>query len=366
MAARFYRFLAYKFSSTPRFCKRLINMKKIHLVIPDLFLPQQLAEYACKDLYLPALEKLLARANMQWLMAGSLESWLCGQFGLHEQAIAPLTLKAEGFDVQGAYYLRADPVAISMSRDEMVLQAVVALNEDEAQQLCKLLNEHFAADGMQFHAPHPQRWYLQLDAVPAMSTYLLPEVVGADMHAHLPYGEEALHWHGVLNEIQMLFFEHAVNLAREQRGEPLVSGVWLWGGGTLPEKILQPFSCVAGDSELAFAFAQAADIAVMQNYDLKQQSWQAQGDNLLLVYEDLRVALQAADIVRWRATVHHIDENIIAPLLAALHAGEIAQITLDVPNDSTSRRFSATRTSMWKFWHLSRPLLKYAYVRDIA
>ena len=79
-------------------------MKKVHLVIPDLFLPQQLAEYACKDLHLPALEKLLARSNIESLNTDSLESWLCLQFGLDEQAIAPLTLKAEGFDIKDAYY----------------------------------------------------------------------------------------------------------------------------------------------------------------------------------------------------------------------------------------------------------------------
>jgi hypothetical protein len=339
-------------------------MKKVHLVIPDLFLPQQLAEYASKDLHLPALEKLLARSSIESLNTDSLESWLCQQFGLAEQAIAPLTLKAEGYDVKDAYYLRADPVTISMQRDEMVLHAAVALNDEESQHLCKQLNMHFAADGMQFLAPHPQRWYLQLDKAPAISTYPLPEVVGTDMHKHLPYGAQALHWHGVLNEIQMLFFEHAVNLAREQRGEPLVSGVWLWGGGILPAKILQPFSCVAGDSELAHAFAQAAGIRVVKDFELGTMAWRDQGADLLLVSESLRAALQAADIGRWRNAVQHIDKNVIAPLLTALQAGKIEQITLDVLSADASRRFSVTRAAIWKIWRFPKPLLEYALERD--
>ena len=36
-------------------------MKSVHLVIPDLFLPHDIAAEACADLSLPALEKLLAR-----------------------------------------------------------------------------------------------------------------------------------------------------------------------------------------------------------------------------------------------------------------------------------------------------------------
>ena len=44
-------------------------MKKVHVVIPELFLPQQLAAYASADLGLPALEKLLARAQVTPLRA---------------------------------------------------------------------------------------------------------------------------------------------------------------------------------------------------------------------------------------------------------------------------------------------------------
>ena len=71
-------------------------MKNIHLVIPDLFLPQQLANYACGDVPLPALEKLLARADDSPLNTDTLESWLCRHFAVEGMAIAPLTLAASG------------------------------------------------------------------------------------------------------------------------------------------------------------------------------------------------------------------------------------------------------------------------------
>jgi len=43
-----------------------------------------------------------------------------------------------------------------------------------------------------------------------------------------PKGVEALHWHQLFNEIQMLLFSHPVNEAREVRGELPVNSVWLW------------------------------------------------------------------------------------------------------------------------------------------
>ncbi len=231
-------------------------MKKIHIVIPDLFLPEQLAAYACADLRVPSLERLLTRGRQEPLAIDSLESWLCGKFGVEGMAVAPLTLLADGVQPGDAYWLRADPVAISMQREQTILQADIAVSENEAAQLCASLNAHFAADGLCFAAPHPQRWYLQLEQTPALETHSLSQVVGENMHAHLPQGKDALRWHSVFNEIQMLFYEHEVNQAREQRGEHPVSSVWLWGGGRQQADLLKPYARVLGDSELARAFAQ--------------------------------------------------------------------------------------------------------------
>ncbi len=335
-------------------------MKNVHIVIPDLFLPQQLASYASKDLRLPALEKLLMRSQAMPLDIDTLESWLCQQFGVENMAIAPITLQADGMQPTESYYLRADPVGISMQRDQVILQADLALSAQEATQLCASLNTHFAIDGLHFLAPHPQRWYLQLDHIPVLETHPLPQVVGADMHAHFPYGVDALRWHGVLNEIQMLFYEHEVNLAREQRGVSAVSGVWLWGGGKLPEKILRPYTNVAGDSELASAFAKAAGMSVLTHTATMPEGWAALEGDLLLVCEGLRSALQSADIGTWRTVVQQFEKNIATPLLAALAAGQIEQITLDVLSEGASRRFELPRTSLWKFWRRSRPLMHYA------
>lgn len=333
-------------------------MKNVHIAIPDLFLPQQLAAYASADLRLPALEKMLVRARVCPLQTDTLEAWLCERFGVDDLAIAPLTLQADGVQPECAYWLRADPVGIAMQRDEMVLQADIALTADEATKLCESLNAHFAGDGLRFVAPHPQRWYLRLDSVPDMATCPLPQVAGANMHAHLPWGADALRWHGVLNEIQMLFYGNAVNQAREQRGERPVSGVWLWGGGKPARELLRPFAAIAGDGELASAFAQAAGIPVVQGA-AQLVSYAGNGD-CLLVWESLRAALHSADIGNWRAALQQFETEYAAPLLAALAAGEIGQITLEVLSEGASRRFVVTRPALWKIWRRPRPLLHYA------
>jgi hypothetical protein len=335
-------------------------MRSVHLVIHDLFLPQQVAAEACAGLALPALETLLARAQPAPLPEESLEAWLCGAFGVADQAIAPVTLRADGLELGASCWLRADPVHLRLQRDQLILQAGVPLTADEAAQLCDSLNAHFVADGLCFFAPHPQRWYLQLDAAPNMSTQPLAQVAGRNVHAHLPQGADALRWHGVFNEIQMLLFEHAVNQAREARGELPINSVWLWGGGQAVGELVRPYARVCGDSDLAAAFAQAAGIPCNTLPDDAAQCIAGDDGDVLIVWEGLRRALQQGDLHAWREGLQRFEQCCALPLLDALRAGRIARLTLDSPQAGASRRFELTRGAAWKLWRRPQPLARYA------
>ena len=339
---------------------RLATMSNLHLVIPDLFLPQPVATEACAGLALSALETLLARAQPDPLSAESLETWLCEAFGVADQAVAPVTMLADGLEPGGCYWLRADPVHLCFQRDQLILQPDVPLTADEAAQFCFSLNEHFGAAGLRFFAPHPQRWYLQLSVVPNMSTRSLAQVAGKDVHAHLPHGADALHWHGVFNEIQMLLFEHAVNQAREARGELPINSVWLWGGGRAVGELARPFTRVVGDSDLASAFAYAASIPYDPFSDDAMQCVAGNDGEVLIVWEGLRRALQQGDLHVWREELQRFEQGCATPLLGALRAGRVARLTLDIPQAGAARRFVLTRGAAWKLWRHPKPLAHYA------
>ena len=334
-------------------------MRNIHLVIPDLFLPHEVAAEACAGLKLPALGKLLARAEPAPLPEESLEVWLCAAFGVADQAVAAVTLRADGMEPGAAYWLRADPVHLRLQRDQLILHPGVCLDADEAAQLCASLNAHFAADGLRFFAPHPQRWYLQLDAAPDMTTHLLSQVAGKNIHAYLPQGQDALRWHGVFNEIQMLLFEHAVNQAREACGKLPINSVWPWGGGRVAGQLAQPFAKMYGDSDLAGAFAQAAGIPCEPLPDDVARCAEGDDGDVLIVWEGLRRALQQGDLHAWRDELQRLERCCAAPLLDALHAGRIAQLTLDALQAGASRRFILARSAAWKLWRRPKPLACY-------
>src|SRR5689334_6212755 len=192
------------------------------LLIPHLIWPRSAHDDVARDLALPALATLLARANLERHAALSPEAWLCQAFEVerqHDWPLAPLTLAVDGGEPADVYTLRADPVHIRVSREglHLVDNALFDVGAGEAEALVAVLNGHFAADGMRFEAPHPKRWYVKLAQTPALSTRSISEVAGADVQHCLPTGADALKWHRLFNEAQMVLHEHPVNSAREAR-----------------------------------------------------------------------------------------------------------------------------------------------------
>ena len=331
-------------------------MKQVHIVIPDLFLPQSLAKDVGASLSVPALEKILARGKAQALSIHSLEAWLCDAFAVPDAAVAPVSLLADGLSPEAAYWLRADPVHLSLNRDQIILQTNITPSLEEAQQICADLNQHFSDSGMRFFAPHPQRWYLRLENDPGLATHSVYQVEGRNSRFYLPQGEAGLHWNGVLNEVQMLLYRHPSYDAQEVRGVLPVNSIWLWGGGRATV-LSKPFARLYGDSELANLFAQAAQIP-HESIPAEKKEWA----NSLTVWEGLSVALRRGDFYAWRESVMRFEQDCLTPLLHSLVEGTVDRITLDVVQEETSRRCELTRPMLWKVWKRSQPLASYALV----
>jgi hypothetical protein len=329
-------------------------MDHLHLFIPDLFPPQDIAAEVCAGLRLPVLEKLLARSRAKPVVVGTLEDRLCAEFGV--QAIAPVRAAADGLEIGEAYWLCADPVNLQLQRAQMLLMPDVLPTREEAEVFCSTLNAHFSDSGMQFFAPHPLRWYVRLDAEPQLSTTPLRQAAWRDAKFHQPQGADALQWQRMLTEIQMLLYAHPLNQARDTRGELIVSSLWLWGGGNA-QPVGKAFDVAGGDSGLAAAFSRVAALSYsntlpeMLGGQFKKGLWveMAAGD-----------AWRRGDLYAWRESVLRLEQQLAQPILKALLKGSLSRLTLEVTGDDVTRRFELTRTDAWKLWRGSRPLPRYA------
>src|SRR5712691_10314336 len=171
---------------------------------------------------LVAAETLLAKGRRRRLTASSREAWLFERFAVPKQRdwpVAPYTLLADG----GAP------------------------------------ERHFG-DAMLFYPLQPARWYVRLPGAPDMRTTPPSAVREETIEGNLPSGPDAMRFHAVMNEAQMLLHEHPVNAGREERGEPVLNSVWFWGGGVIDAAKSRPFSTVFGDDPLARGLALAAGI----------------------------------------------------------------------------------------------------------
>ena len=115
-------------------------------------------------------------------------------FALPQPApFALLSAKYDGLMPQQGHWLRADPVHLQIEGDGLLLadHRVLDITQAEADALIATLNAHFAADGLVFYAPAPERWYVQ-SAAPVVAEFAaLSAVVQHNIDDFLPQGEDA-------------------------------------------------------------------------------------------------------------------------------------------------------------------------------
>ena len=329
-------------------------MNSVHLVIPDLFLPKDIAAEVCADLRLPALEKLLGRGRSENLKAVPMENHLCDLFGVSCAADAPVAAVSAAFDgLEAGCWLRADPVHLRLQRDQMLLAGMVP-GVDEAAQFCASLNDYFSGQGIEFFAPHPQRWYVRLEVLPRIRTTPLSGVLGRNVRGALPTGEDATRWHQLFNEIQMVLFAHPLNQSREERNEPMINSVWFWGGsGSSVPLLNNNHACVSSNEVLVEMFAAAAGIP----FAAWPKQWEiGNTGKQLLVWTGLRSALQLGDLTAWRDALQDFEPGYAQPLLQALRSGKLAQLQLDILGDDGIRRIPLKPSDAWAFWRRARRL----------
>ena len=331
-----------------------------HLLIPGLF--WRSGDEAYRELDLPSLRTLLARATAAQGPAQDMEEWLCRAFAVDKQQdwpVAALTLLADGGSPGDDYWLRADPVHLRVDSSQLILadSSAFGITRDEANRLTQALNLHFNNSGLLFQAMHPERWYLCLAKPPQLQTRALAEVAGKNIDEFLPVGTDSIYWHGVFNEIQMVLHRHAVNEVREAMGNPPVNSVWLWGGGRRPNIAGKPFTHVWTNECLVKSLALASG-ASLSDLPQNAQAWLAQprapGVHLV-VLESLRGAAQYRDRERWLENIEELEARWFAPLLTALQRGQLEELIIS----SGPWSFAIARRDLWKLWRRSQPLAKY-------
>jgi len=257
---------------------------------------------------------------------------------------AALAYLADFSEPPPAVCFRLDPVHLRADASGLVLFAAesAGISEDEGRALFEAVSLCLEQEGWSVRYGAADRWYVSSTApTPVPTTHALSQVVGQSISACLPDGEGADVWLRRINELQMELHGHAVNLRRAGQRQPLISGLWLWGGGPMP---------AAGNT--IYSQIQTTRSVLSGLAHLHEVPQSGADDNFLLV--DLDACESAAalgDVQRWCEALEELERDWFAPLLASLMRGRVRRIEL-LPLDGF--RYPLRRRDLLAFWRSSR------------
>jgi len=370
-----------------------MHANRLHLLLPFALPAAADASTALYNIQSPALDKLLARATLVERVIGEdfqrtlpHERWVARRFGTvasgagaaDEAPLAPYMLRADGGEPGTSTWACVQPVHVRIAHDHLVLidPASLALTDAEASTLLDVARPLIEELGVRIEAPKPTRWYLASDAFGTLAGASPLRASGRNIEIWLPHeahtGERSRAWMKLQNEVQMAWFEHPVNEAREARGLPSVNSIWFHAQGAA-QPVTSPFARVLSDAAatrgLALtagvetgappasfaALAAGANGATDATGAGRDAGSRAHGSNgaaatTLVELDPFSAPYIEQDWGRWNEAFAALETEWFAPALAALQAGQLGELGLTLCGDTGSVTLTVTRGDLRKFW----------------
>ncbi len=341
-----------------------LGMTDIALALPYALPPPEMAPDLLRALKTPALATLLSRnKHFQYNIYDNdsrvlpHEAWLAHALGLASAPDRPDTgapvatavmhgcgLQAEAMAVaeQGHWFI-VQPAHIQLSRTHLLLSDPRALHltEAESRALYELARPCFEEQGKTLLHAAPGLWCARADEWSGLATASPDAATTQNLSDWMPEGEHARAYRKLQNEIQMQWHEHPVNEARQTRGLQAVNSFWLWGGAGPLKAAPQPLA-IAGGPEWMQALAAPA----LRQPTVAQLI--AQPGAVMLA--ELIPSAQTGDWSDWIARMQRIEQEWLAPLLAALQDGRIGGLTLLLSHRNGWSTVGASKLALRKFW----------------
>ncbi|NKI34823.1 hypothetical protein HFP89_06555 [Wenzhouxiangella sp. XN79A] len=289
-------------------------------------------ELACP----PILRSILTRGRIR---AGGGDAALAESLGFDTlPAAGPRAALAAGDEPPpGSRWLRADPVSLMPDLTAVWLRGPAPLDWDAPSMapLNEALAETFAHAGLDWRAPATgQPGRLRLDEHSAVQFTDLIEARGRRLDEILPRGDGAGRWHGLINEIQMVF--HQFRALDDP--SPGGYGLWFWGAGLAPQagppdaavaRLLRAPGSAGDDGLAGWLGRSVADL---------QADWRPEPGLTL-------VEAEFGDDAAGYLTA--LDDQLLAPAWAALKAGRLDVMTL-VGSRSTAQAGRWAPLALWR------------------
>ena len=364
------------------------GMKHLDILLPFSLPPAELTRDILREIKLPALSTLVARAKGgskqqqildEFARALPHEGWLSQHFGLSTNQniqpqnsnnaptsppVAVAAMRACGLTVDDGYWFMLHPAHIHIARDHLVLTDIrqVSLSEKDSRALFEEAKSLFDGENRILLYGDANTWFMRADDWQQLNTSTPDAACGHNVDIWMPHGEGARPWRKLQNEVQMQWFENSVNEQRAATRQQAVNALWMWGGASA-----QP---VDGSSALPFyshtfnlhgwsrAFGQDSQPNANVMGDAEKLI-ATSGERGLLLLDDLIAPALTGEWSEWIQAFQAMERDWFAPLLNAVQQGKLKQLTLTFTDNTRITELTTTPLSLKKFW--IKPSLNEAF-----
>ena len=341
-----------------------LGMNQLTLVLPFALPNAELAADLLKVLQAPALAALLSRTSSCELEtfdnANRLlphEAWLSHALGLSsapsgeaaQAAFAVQAMRGYGLAPEpGARYFLLHPAHLAIARSHISLEDLrqLDLSEADGRALFDIAQPYFAEIGQPLEYGDAGTWFMRADAWSDLQCATPDGATTQDLSVWMPEGAHARAARRLQNEVQMLWHEHPVNAAREERGAKPINSFWIWGG-----------SVAAADAARCAASLHVADVPGWLAALAEPSRRHASPSNVLatkadaiVVLDGLTQAAQAQEWGVWLQQLQALEAHWFAPLLAALKEGRLGRLRLVLCHRDAWLDCSTSKNAQRKFW----------------
>lgn len=317
-----------------------------------------------RSMQTPSLAMLLGRSQLDQIkhtdaFARALphEYWLADAAGLvntdqdNSPKVAVQSLARFDVAVSDGTWFVVNPVHLHIARDHLVLtdQRRLDIDDDESRQLFAIAQPVLDDYGHTVLYGDATTWFLRADAWNDLRTATPDAACGHNIDIWMPTGAAERDWRKLQNDLQMHWYDTAVNQHRQVAGKNPVNSLWLWGGAQIGATIPSPRyqNAFLQNDSMAYFGGVAHATRGARNIATVTASNSAAD---LLVLDSLIAPALGEDLGEWLMQINALEADWFAPILQAIKSGAIDGCRLILTNATSLQERSVSRNGLRKFW----------------
>lgn len=261
------------------------------------------------------------------------------------------------------YWISIDPVQMIPDRDTLVLipSTDIALTEEESRALLESFNQHFKQDGLQLIFGDTYQWFLSIKQPVAIETSPLYQVAYQSVNHHYPEGPAGNYWRQLMNETQMLFYNHEANHQRRLLNLPEINSVWVWGEGSIDLDAVKQRNnaTLLSNSDYSKGLAKFSGA----NFSSTPESFKncknqiLASQHTLIEFQQQRfsgVLLEQMTLGQWLDLLSFFEKEWFEPILTSIKNKELDSVLLEL---GANKQFLLSAKTLKRFWRWKKSWL---------